>query len=180
VVNKHAQWEEGFNHWVSKVLTISKESGLPLTIYCNSSNKEAIETVNQATSKPLNVNFENWDDWDDFLILSRELQPNDLFIVVISRPGYSSYHAKLAKTSYYLNKYFAKFSYILLYPQQKITYSKLTDLHHEEGTILDVFTEGRKVAEKTTNLIGNLFRKDGSRTAGQSEQDVEQKDTGHQ
>ncbi|SEA15766.1 Kef-type K+ transport system, membrane component KefB [Arachidicoccus rhizosphaerae] len=163
VVNKHAEWEEGFNHWVSKVLTISKESGLPLTIYCNSTIKDTLESINHASAKPLTINFENWEDWDDFLILSRELQPNDLFIVVISRPGYSSYHAKLAKTSYYLNKYFAKFSYILLYPQQKITYSKLTDLHHEEGTILDVFTEGRKVAEKTSNLIGNLFRKDGAK-----------------
>lgn len=163
VVNKHAEWEEGFNHWVVKVLTISKESGLPLVIYCNPAIKDGIEAINQPSSKPLTITYENWEDWDDFLILSRELQTNDLFIVVISRPGYSSYHAKLAKTSYYLNKYFAKFSYILLYPQQQITYSKLTDLHHEEGTILDVFSEGRKVAEKTGNLIGNLFRKDGPR-----------------
>ena len=166
VVNKHAEWEEGFNHWVAKVLTISRESGLPLVVYCNPTIQNAVEVINQATAKPLTLTFENWDDWDDFLILSRELQPNDLFIVAISRPGYSSYHSKLSKTAYYLNKYFAKFSYILLYPQQKATYSKLTDLHQEEGTILDVFSEGRKVAEKTGNLIGNLFRKDGSKDPG--------------
>ena len=163
VVNKHAEWEEGFAHWVNKVLTIGKESGLPILFYCNPTIEAAVENINQATSKPLQLNFEDWEDWDDFLILSRELQQNDLFIVVISRRGYSSYHPKLAKTSHYLNKYFAKFSYILLYPQQKVTYSKLTDLHHEEGTILDVFSEGRKVAEKTGNIIGNIFRKEKNR-----------------
>lgn len=164
VVNKHAESEAGFNHWVDKVLTIAKESGLPLLIYCNAPIQAAINKMNAAASKPLSLQFQDWDDWDDFLILTRELQQNDLFIAVISRKGYSSYHQKLEKTSYYLNKYFGKYSYILLYPEQKFNYSKLNDLHQEEGTILDVFTEGRKVAEKTGNLIGNLFRKEGNRS----------------
>src|SRR5690606_20832116 len=45
-VNPNAELEEGFVHWVRKVFSISKESGLPLTIYANRQGSEEIEKVN--------------------------------------------------------------------------------------------------------------------------------------
>lgn len=154
-VNPNAEQEEGFVHWTKKICSIASESGLPLTIYANRNSSEEIEKVNQLQSKPLTLQFKELLDWDDFLLLIRELQKDDLFIIVSSRVGHVSYHRKLDKLSYYLSRYFTNNSYIVIYPQQTIYHSKLEELYQEEGTILDVFSEGKKVAGRA----GSIFSK---------------------
>ncbi len=158
-VNPNAELEEGFVHWVRKVFSISKESGLPLTIYANRQGSEEIEKVNQMQAKPLTLQFKELLDWDEFLILMRELQKDDLFIIVSSRQGHISYHRKLDKLNYYLTRYFSKNSYIVIYPQQTITHSKLEELYQEEGTIFDVFSEGKKVADKAGSFFSRWWNK---------------------
>jgi len=59
----------------------------------------------------------------------------------------------------YLKRYFDRNSYIVIYPEQVASYSKLEDLYQEEGTFLDVFSEGKKVADKAGSFISNLWRK---------------------
>jgi Kef-type K+ transport system membrane component KefB len=158
-VNSNAELEDGFVHWVNKVFHISKESGLPLVFYANRQSSEAVEKVNQQNIKSLVLQFKEFGDWDDFLILNRELEQNDLFIIISSRHGHVSYHRKLDKLNYYLTRYFTKNSYIVIYPKQTISYSKLEELYQEEGTILDVFSEGKKVAGKAGDFISNLWKK---------------------
>jgi hypothetical protein len=65
----------------------------------------------------------------------------------------------LRKLSYYLAKYFTKNSYIIIYPQQTISYSKLDVLHHEEDNLLDVLSGGKKVAGQAGSFISNLWKK---------------------
>jgi len=62
--------------------------------------------------------FNEFTDWTDFLIFSREVKPNDLFLIVSSRKIYRSYYEQLGKLPYYLCKYFEGNSFIILYPKQ--------------------------------------------------------------
>ena len=59
-----------------------------------------------------------FDNWDDFLIFSKQVQPNDLFLIVSSRPGHTSYVRQLARLPYYLATYFTENSFLLLFPHQ--------------------------------------------------------------
>jgi hypothetical protein len=58
------------------------------------------------------------DDWDDFLMLTREIEANDLFVVVVSRKTAISYNPAFEKLPGQLSKYFANNSFIVLYPDQ--------------------------------------------------------------
>lgn len=158
IVNRNAEAEEGFSHWLNKLFTLSKESGLPLIFYIEQNTERSIRHINKNTAKPLSLKFNALDDWDDFLFFSRDINTNDLLIFISSRPGHHSYHKRLDKIPHYLSKYFVKNSHIVIYPQQMLSYSKLGDLHQEEGTLIDLFAEGRKAAEKAGNLL-NIFKK---------------------
>jgi hypothetical protein len=157
-VNSNAEAEEGFMHWVNKIFLLSRETGLPLTIYADSHTRESIQLINNSAARPLTIDFIHFDDWSEFLIICRELNPNDLFIIVSSRKGGVSYSAQLDKLPYYLTRYFQKNSYILLYPQQTVTYSKLGDLHQEESTLIDLLAESRKMAGKAGTFISQLIK----------------------
>ncbi len=158
-INPLAELEEGFPHWVKRVFNIAVESGLPLAFHTNKTTAVEIEKINRQMIKPLTLQFKEMNDWDEFLLLSRDLEQNDLLIVVSSRPGYASYLPKMDKLHLYLSRYFDRNSYIVIYPEQVISYSKLEDLYQEEGTLLDVFSEGKKVADKAGSFISNLWRK---------------------
>src|SRR5690606_20014105 len=158
-VNPNAELEDGFVHWVKKLFNISKESGLPLNFHANRKTSEEIERVNQTLEKPLTLRFKELLDWDDFLILIRDLEKDDLFVIATSRPGHLSYNKNLNRINHYLMRYFAKSSYILIYPEQTIHHSKLDELYQEEGTFWDVLSEGKKAADKAGSFFSRLWQK---------------------
>lgn len=158
-VHARAMLEEGFVFWLERLITISKNSGLPITFYTDKRSQMELTRLNELRPKPVALKFEDFDDFDDFLILTSVLQKDDLFVVVSSRKGYTSYVRQLDKVKMQLSRYFRKNSYILIYPKQTLSYSKLEDIHHEEGTILDVFSEGKKAVDKAGRIFSGLWKK---------------------
>jgi len=117
-VPPNAEYEKGFHHWVNRIATISRETGLPLIIYANSLTIKVLRKVTEEQSSTSNISFLPFEDWEEFLIFSREVKQDDLFIIVSSRKGYLSYNSQADKLPKYLTKYFAENSYIILYPEQ--------------------------------------------------------------
>jgi hypothetical protein len=103
---------------VGTVGTLAKEAGLPLVWYAHPATLGAMREL-PALSKALpNVLYNAFDDWDDFLIFSKDVKPNDLFLIVSSRPGHASYLSQLGRLPYYLARYFTVNSFLLLFPHQ--------------------------------------------------------------
>ena len=119
-VPPNAEYEQGFLHWFDRLLTMSKETALPLNIYANDATLKMLKKSNEKSSFPVTINFNVFDNWDDFLIFAREVKEDDLFIIISSRKGYLSYIPQIDKLPKYLVKYFAQNSYIILYPEQSV------------------------------------------------------------
>lgn len=114
----NAEYEQGFLHWYKLLQTMCKETGLPLIIYGSKATIKILQDSNANSSSPLAINYNTFDNWDDFLIFSREVRQDDLFVIVSSRKGYLSYIPEIEKLPKYLVKYFMANSYIILYPEQ--------------------------------------------------------------
>ncbi|MEI6948873.1 cation:proton antiporter [Paraflavisolibacter sp. H34] len=117
-VPRNAEYEEGFFHWFNRLYLISRETGLPLHIFAGAHTIESIRHHNSRKASPVEIVFQPFTHWDEFLVFTREVKVNDLFIIVSSRRGYLSYSRELEKLPYYLMKYFADNSYIIVYPEQ--------------------------------------------------------------
>jgi hypothetical protein len=148
VVTPKGELEPGFSHWFMKLVTISKSVGLSMKIYaCKETIKELLD-LKRAQSVELEIAFSEFSNWDDFLIFSREVKNDDLFVIVSSRKGHVSYHSSLEKLPHSLSNYFTTNSFIMLYPQQLDKGIKMDDVQHVDSSLAET------ISEKVTS-IGN-------------------------
>ncbi|MEO6546401.1 MAG: cation:proton antiporter [Ferruginibacter sp.] len=118
VLPPNAEYEQGFIHWFDGLQTMTKETGLAVILYANEASIKVLKETNANTSAPISITYNEFENWEDFLVLTREVKTDDLFIIVSSRKGYLSYTNEIEKLPKYLLKYFVQNSYIILYPEQ--------------------------------------------------------------
>ncbi|TJZ60079.1 cation:proton antiporter [Sphingobacterium olei] len=152
IVPENAEKEIGFPFWIIKVWNIARNSGAKLVFYAT---KETLKFIQEIQSKhPIECEFEDFNDWDDFLILARNFQKDDNLIIVLSRKDKPSYNRNMIKIPLYLNKYFKETSYILIYPMQAgVTDTSQIDLKNP------TFIEPFEKLDEIGKTIAKLFRR---------------------
>lgn len=111
-----AEKEIGFPYWLVRVWNLARNSGSKILFYGNS----AVLSILQEVKGKHNVNAEfiEFTDWDDFLIISRDIRDDDALVVVMSRRNCPSYSKQMALIPAYMNKYFQANNCVLIYPVQ--------------------------------------------------------------
>jgi Kef-type K+ transport system membrane component KefB len=117
VIPAYAEKEIGFPFWLSKIWNISRNSGARLVFYADKPALEYIKRIHAA--HPVEAEFKDFGNWDDFLIISRDVKKDDNLIVVLSRAENLSFHEKMNHVPAYLNRYFEQNSFIIVYPMQR-------------------------------------------------------------
>jgi hypothetical protein len=158
-VTPNAQLEPGFSHWFSRICTIGKAGGLPVHFFANNLTIDELKKFNSESASPLVATYTNFDHWEDFLIMSRELKQNDFFVIVSSRKRYISYNQNLEKLPYYLSKYFIHNSYIIIYPKQLDGDQSLDEKEHSDNFILEAIVDKVQAVNKAGSYISRIFKK---------------------
>lgn len=117
IVPPNAEKEIGFPFWLSKIWNIPKNTGARIVFYANESTLAYIKKIH--LKHPIEADFKIFDDWNDFLIISRDIRTDDNLLIVLSRANKLSYHVNMSNIPTYLNKYFQGNSFILIYPMQQ-------------------------------------------------------------
>lgn len=156
VVPPKAEQEPGFAHWFEKLVIVAKEAGLQSVFYATPTTITYLQQANN-TPNPLKIAFNEFSNWDDFLIFSRIVKPNDLFVIISSRKGYASYLLQFDKLPYYLMRYFADNSFIMLYPKQLEHGLRMEDIQHADTALFDTITAKSSVLKKAGNVVKGLF-----------------------
>lgn len=117
VIPEKAEKEIGFLFWVIKIWNLARNTSGKLVFYASESTLKYIREIQ--SKHPIECTFNQFESWEDFLIISREIQPDDNLIIVMSRKERPSFHGNMGRIPSYLNKYFHSTSYMLVYPIQK-------------------------------------------------------------
>ncbi len=144
----NAEYEKGFHHVFARIVNISRETGLPLFFYAPKTAINILDEINSKSNAPINITFSEFNDWEDFLMLTREVKENDLFIIISSRSGHLSYNSQIDKLPKYLTKYFKDTSYIIVYPAQ---------IKDTADANLKPLAENVEVLEKAGEYVKNIF-----------------------
>ncbi len=112
----NAEKEIGFAYWLVKIWNMARSTGAKMIFYGNIQTLDYIQKVQEKHA--IEAEFHEFNDWEDFLILARDVKKEDNLVIVLSRKNYPSYHAVMTKIPGYLNKYFENNNYILIYPLQ--------------------------------------------------------------
>jgi len=118
VLTKNAEYEVGFRHWVRKIVLLSKQAGAKLEICGTEDTQKAMQVELKKVRGTVETTYKNFEDVEDFLVLSRNITNNDLIVVVSARKGTLSYNSYMDSIPGKLMKHFGQNNFILLYPEQ--------------------------------------------------------------
>jgi len=153
-----ADTEPGFLHWLKKLMLMGKEAAIPIYFYGTKSAIDSIKRVSEKLPEASMIHFILFADWDDFLIFTKELKANDLFVIVSSRKGHDSYIPQLNKLPYYLSNYFAEQSLIILYPKQLESGINMGDIEQADSNLIESISDQIDTIGKVGKYVRGLFK----------------------
>jgi Kef-type K+ transport system membrane component KefB len=152
--------ETGFSFWMSKVSLLIKELSLPFIFFCNNSTQQ--EIIGQLKKNDLVrlVNFYDFNEWQDFLILARYIEPTDFILFVSARKMSVSWLNLFDQIPAKLERYFEKNNKIIIFPQQ-LTVGPLNDSYKDINS--EPLEIGIETIQKIGKGISSIFRKEQDR-----------------
>lgn len=156
VIPKNAEKEMGFAFWLLRVWNIGRNTGAKLVFFGSNDTLKYIQQVHVKFS--LEAEFVDFEDWEDFLIISRDLNKDDALVVIMSRSNGVSFDPIMDKLPKYLNKYFNNNNYILLYPMQ-FDFDGKGFTKYGGTSLLNPLLEGVNNLENFGEIVGKLFKR---------------------
>jgi hypothetical protein len=156
VVPENAEREMGFVYWLLRVWNIGRNTGAKLVFY---GSQESLKYIQEIHAKfTLEASFIDFSDWGDILILSRDLKENDALVLILSRKNGVSFNSMMEKLPKYLNKYFNKNNYILVYPMQ-FDYDRKGYITYGGTSILTPIFSGVDLLDDFGKTVSKLFKR---------------------
>lgn len=156
IIPERADKEIGFPFWLIRIWNIARNTGTKFAFYGTEQCLSYIRTIHQR--HPIDAEFTELSDWEEFLIITRDVRPDDNLMIVLSRRDHPSFNAVMNKIPAYLNKYFKDNSFILIYPiQSGVAAESAFDL--KNPSMIDPFRENYGRLDDISRTIGNIFRK---------------------
>jgi hypothetical protein len=156
LVPHKAEREPGFLHWFEKLTSMAKAAGMPLHFYAAEDTLSDLRTAGSHILNGPKMVFSVFGDWSDFLVFSRELKANDLFVIISSRKHHVSYTSHLEKLPYYLSNYFQDNSFLIVYPKQLDHNPNMEDLLQSDSSV------GGSAVSGLSTLLRRIFKSSGS------------------
>lgn len=151
-----AQRENGFKLIVQKVMRIAQEYSTSVMLYAEEKTYLAIQQIMKESKLGGKLNFVPFSEWDDFLIISKDIQPTDLIILNSARRNSISYISSLEKAPGKFEKYFPNNSLIVIYPQAN---EGQWHMDNYEDFSAASMSKGVETIESFGKGIGSIFRK---------------------
>ena len=116
VIPVQAEKEAGFPQWVARVWNVIQNTGAKAIFYGSSDTLGRLKTL--LGKRGGEMEFTEFSDWEDFLIVFRDVHKDDNLWIVMSRHNGISFNPSMNRIPGYLHKYFQQNSFILVYPLQ--------------------------------------------------------------
>ena len=116
IIPELAEKEIGFNQIIFRLRNVTQNTGAATVFYGSEATLNALKKL--LAKKSGEASFIEFNDWDDFLIVFRDIKPDDTMWIILSRKEGLSYAPAMARIPKYLNKYFQANSFVLAYPVQ--------------------------------------------------------------
>lgn len=116
IIPELAEKEIGFNQIIFRLRNVTQNTGAATVFYGSEATLNALKKL--LAKKSGEASYIEYNDWDDFLIVFRDIKPDDTMWIILSRKEGLSYAPAMARIPKYLNKYFQANSFVLAYPVQ--------------------------------------------------------------
>lgn len=117
-VPHNAEYETGFKTWLTRVSHLSMQVGLKVSFMVYKPTIAYIENYIKEREFQFSRKYMEISSWDDFIILSSRITPDDLFIVIYARKGSLSRTGETEAMPAYISRHMPESNIVLIYPAQ--------------------------------------------------------------
>jgi Kef-type K+ transport system membrane component KefB len=156
IVPPYAEKEPGFVAWLSRAARLANAMNFKTVVHTIPDTFRVIQAANAHFKLNFQVEFSQFEDWDDFLVLSREFGPKSLILTVVARKGAVSHTAAVETAPRKLAKHFNAYSYIVLYPETLENDDMREFTRDFDPTLLEI---GLNQVKRGASGIGKLLKK---------------------
>lgn len=156
-VPSKAEKETGFLAWYERIRQLSIQLGAKVIFYASKDTIQLLRILTKQKQRDIvGVKFMELNDWEDFLIIAKNIASNDMLAVVQARRSTVSYHPLFEEMPVLLEKFFADKSFLVVYPHQ---YGTGEDTGAFFSTINQSHTEEFQFIKTLKRFIKQKFRK---------------------
>jgi hypothetical protein len=117
-VPEKAEYETGFQLWVMRIANLGAQIAARLFFIAYPATAEFIRNTIDEGGFEVRHDYRNMNTWDDFILLSSEIEEDDLLVVVSARKGSISYSSDLESLPVFLGRHFTRHNLLVIYPKQ--------------------------------------------------------------
>lgn len=152
-----SEMELGFSQLIEKISKLSIELSIPILIFCNERSTVSMKSLFTKNRWRATVKYEDFNEWEDFLILSKFIDTKDLIILISSRRGAISYFPQVENIPTKIKKYYPDHNFIVCFPKQN-NQSDITQMGNIDMSTPGVINTGIETIQKIGKGIGDLLK----------------------
>lgn len=118
LVPDKAEYETGFQTWVERLCNLSSQLAAKVIFLSNETTASFIKNIIISEGYAIRHEYRTLGSWDDFIVHSKDITEDDIFIIIGARKGSVSHSSDLESLSGYLQKNHANDNLILIFPEQ--------------------------------------------------------------
>lgn len=146
-VPRYAEKEHDFITCFGLVRRLSSQIGAKVVFYTNEDTQKALQAFCRRKGKFLRAGYREMEDWEDVLMIAKQMQPDDMIVMINARPSTPSYNPLFDQVPDMLSRFFMDHSYMLVYPEQETG-----------AAIPDILTGDTTQASRTWKIISAVKR----------------------
>ena len=135
LVPPKAEYATGFRKWIKHLAAIASQAACMMLFTGDEKSLEHVRKAIDEFGMSALASYRNASarDWNDFEPLGKEVQRNDMLVLVSARRGSISYDPSFERFPVQLSKYFAESNLIVIYPEQFATDKDFTSFSDPLG-----------------------------------------------
>lgn len=118
-VPRYAEKERDFITCFGLIRRLSGELGAKVVFYANPDTQVALRAMCRRPGKTLRAVFREMDDWEDVLMIAKEMRDDDMPVLLSSRKATASYNPLFEQIPQLLQQFFQDNNYMVVYPEQQ-------------------------------------------------------------
>ncbi len=118
-VPRYAEKEHDFISCFGLVRRLSSQIGAKVVFFTNEDTQKALQAFCRRKGKFLRASYREMEDWEDVLMMAKQMRQDDMIVMVNARPSTPSYNPLFDQVPDMLGRFFADHNYMVVYPEQE-------------------------------------------------------------
>ena len=131
-VPRYAEKEHDFISCFGLVRRLSSQLGAKVVFFTNRDTQQALQAFCRRKGKFLRASYREMEDWEDVLMIAKQMRRDDLIVMINARPSTPSYNPLFEQVPDMLTRFFSEHSYIVVYPEQLAGQDAADILHNDQ------------------------------------------------